>query len=231
MCGPSQQQTAIAGQSQSLSTMLSAHYGERFGKQSAVLQNLNDIFTPIAQAGPDQQGFGSRELAALRTQAAEGTGADYTKATQALQNQLATRGGGSEVLPTGGEATLRGELASAAANQQSQQDLAITRANYAQGRSNWSQAVGGLSALAGEYQPTTFAGLAGQQNAQAFSQASQVQQMRNQKEAAIAGGLTSLAGSALTFGMGGLANLGAGESFGEGIGDFFKGGLSALGGR
>src|SRR5712664_2439534 len=32
------------------------------GQQSSVLQNLNTMLTPIAEAGPDQQGFGAQEL-------------------------------------------------------------------------------------------------------------------------------------------------------------------------
>jgi len=107
ICGPSGQETAIAGQQQDLSTLLSSDFSQRFSQQSGVLQNLNSMLTPIAQAGPDQQGFGAQELAALNTQAGEGVGANYSKATQALQNTLAARGGGSEVLPTGARGALQ----------------------------------------------------------------------------------------------------------------------------
>src|SRR5258708_14406268 len=140
MCGPSGQETAIAGQQQDLSTLLSSNFSQRFGQQSAVLQNLNNMLTPLAQAGPDQQGFGASELAALGTQAAEGVGANYSKATQALQNTLAARGGGSEVLPTGARAALQGTLASSAADQMSKEQLGITEANYGHSRKHWQDA-------------------------------------------------------------------------------------------
>jgi len=130
MCGPSSQETAIAGQQQSLSTLLASNFSERFGQQSAVLQNLNTMLTPIAEAGPSQQGFGTPELAALNTQAAEGVGANYSKATQSLNNVLAARGGGSEVLPTGARGALQETLASSAADQMSKEQLGITEANY-----------------------------------------------------------------------------------------------------
>src|SRR6266850_4933790 len=107
MCGPSSEEKGIAGQQQNLSTTLSSHFNERFGQQSQILQNLNNMLTPIAEAGPDQQGFGGQELAALNTQAGEGVGANYSKATQALQNTLAARGGGNEALPTGARAALQ----------------------------------------------------------------------------------------------------------------------------
>jgi hypothetical protein len=210
---------------------LQSDYRDRFGQQSAVLQNLNSTLTPIFQAGPDQQGFGAQELAALNTAAGEGVGQNYAKVGRALNNQLAARGGGNEVLPSGATANLKETLAEAGAAESSQLQNKITTANYAQGRKNWEEAASGLEALSRGYDPTAFSGQSIDANKNAFGEATQIQTMKNQKESAIAGGLTSLASSALTFGAGGLANLGAGESFGEGVGDFFKGGLSALGGQ
>src|ERR1700681_3187483 len=104
MCGPSNSMTAIAGQQQSLSSTLQADYNQQFANQSGVLQNLNNIFTPIAEAGPSQTGWSPQETAAINTQIGEGVGGNYAKASQALNNQLATRGGGSEMLPTGASA-------------------------------------------------------------------------------------------------------------------------------
>jgi hypothetical protein len=228
MCGPSGQEQAIAGQQQNLSTILASHFGERFGQQSAVLQNLNNLLTPISLAGPDQQGFGPQELAALNTQASEGVGANYAKASVALNNVLAARGGGQEFLPTGAAASLKGTLASAAADTLSREQSAITTANYGQGRQNWQQATAGLSALANQYDPTAFSGQSQSGYNSAFGMAHTINQEQSQKEAAIAGGIAALGLGAATFGAGGIANLGAGESFGEGIKDFFTGGTNAL---
>jgi hypothetical protein len=227
-CGPSGQQELLNSNENSLSSTLAANYNQNFGAQSQVLSNLNNTLTPIAEAGPDQQGFGANELAALNTQAGEGVGQNYAKATQALQNSLAARGGGNEFLPTGAEASMKGSLASAAANQLSNEQLGITRANYATGRENWKEATAGLDALARDYNPNPIADEATGANKEAFNQASQIQQMKNQKESAIAGGITSLATDALTFGAGGIANLGDG---GWDAGAFFKGGIQALGGQ
>ena len=86
MCGSSGQETPISGEQQSLSALLSADFSERFAQQTSTLQNLNTMLTAIAEAGPDQQGFGSQELAALNTRAGEGVGANYAKGSQALSH-------------------------------------------------------------------------------------------------------------------------------------------------
>jgi hypothetical protein len=210
MCGPAPQDQGIAAQQQSLATTLAGHYNEYFANQSQILGNLNSMLLPIAQAGPDQQGFGAKELAALHTATGEGIGANYAKASQALNTTLAARGGGNEFLPTGARAALKGTLASAAANELTQADIGITEANYGQGRRNWSEATGGLQALAQAYNPNPSASGAQSGFESSFSMYDKIQQQKNQKEAAIAGGITSLATDALTFGMGGLANLGFG---------------------
>src|SRR5260370_41312260 len=99
MCGPAPQDQRLAAQQTSLATTLAGNYNQYFANQSAVLGSLNSMLTPIAQAGPDQQGYGPRELAALNTATGEGIGADYAKASQALNTTLAARGGGNEFLP------------------------------------------------------------------------------------------------------------------------------------
>lgn len=228
MCGPSGQEEAIAGQQQSLGTTLAANYNQQFAAQSGVLSNLNNMLTPIAEAGPDQQGFGANELAALNTQSGEGVGQNYAKASQALNNNLAARGGGNEVLPSGAQAALKGSLAASAANQQSQQQLAITNANYSTGRQNWQQATQGLQTLASQYNPTGFAGQANSGLGSAFSDANQVQNMKNQEQSEIAGGIASVAMDAATFGAGGIAGLGASPAGASQPGAFLGGGLSAL---
>jgi hypothetical protein len=202
MCGPSSQEKSDAAIQESITSTLRANYNEYFAKQSGVLDKINGILTPIAEAGPDQQGIGPQELAALRTQSGEGVGNNYAKATQALNNTLAARGGGNEVLPTGSRAALQGSLASAAADESSREEIGITRANYDIGRSNWQHAVGGLDALAGRYNPTALGSEMSGSNQAAFGMNDKISQEQNQKEAEIAGGITSLAMDAATFGAG-----------------------------
>jgi N-acetyl-beta-hexosaminidase len=217
MCGPSNQQKQIGAQEQSFTNTLQSNYNQYFGNQSETLSKLNNIFTPIAEAGPDQQGFGPQELAALNTSAGEGVGQNYAKATQALNTNLSARGGGNEFLPSGAQDQLKAALASAGANQMSQEQLGITKANYDQGRANFGNATAGLNALAQEYNPNAIAGQTTDASKNAFGDATEIQQMQNQKESAIAGGIASLAMGAATFGAGALTNGGG-----------FSGGLKAL---
>jgi hypothetical protein len=218
MCGPSHAQESMFGNEQALSTLLAANYNQRFADQSQLISSLRDQLTPIVQAGPDQQGMGPQELAALRTQSTEAVGQNYAKATAALNNQLSVRGGGAGDVTSGAEGQLKAELASAGAAQASNEDLAITRANYDLGRQKWSAATAGLNALVGETNPGQFGSLATEANKTAFGEASQIQNMKNQKEADIAGGITALAGGFLDFANSSdfMGQLGGGKIFGPG---------------
>jgi hypothetical protein len=202
--------------------LLQANYSQNFGAQSAALQNLNNIFTPIAEAGPNQQGFNAQQLAAYNTQIGEGVGQNYAKASQALNTQLASQGGGNEFLPSGAAGALKSNLATAAANQQSQEQLAVTQANYATGRQNWQQATAGLNALVGEYNPNAIAGQATGATQGAFQDQTKVQDMKNQEVASIVGGITGLATGGLMGGLGNLDTTGS-SSAGEQVGNFFSG--------
>lgn len=222
MCGPSNQETMAQGKMSSLSSSLTSAFNQYFGAQSSVLSGLRNIFTPIAQAGPDQQGFGPQELAALETGGAEAVGRNYDKASVALNNQLASRGGGSEFLPKGADAALKATLATSAANELTNTQQRITEANYETGRQNWSRATAGLNELAQQYNPTAFSGQAAGAIGQEFQMADTIQQEKNQKEAAIAGGITSLVSGVATGGLSMLndsdfmGNLAGGKLFGSG---------------
>jgi hypothetical protein len=209
MCGPSASQQMLAGQQQNFSTLLSANYSDQFAKQSDILSKLNATLAPIVSAGVNQQGFGAPELAALTTGAHETVARNYAKGKQALNNTLAYNGGGNEVLPTGARAALNARLVSNAANEMSDADLAITQANYDQGRRNFESGVSALGGVANSYNPATYGGLTTSANNQAFGEATKVQDMKNQKQANIIGGITGLATNfllpGLTAGIGALS--------------------------
>ena len=67
ICGPSKSETNLANSEASFSSLLMSNYAQNFGNQSAILNHLSDIFTPIAEAGPGQQGFTPAELSALNS--------------------------------------------------------------------------------------------------------------------------------------------------------------------
>jgi len=194
--------------------------------------------SPIVEAGPSQQGFSPEELAAKNTEALNTTGANYANAARAVQGKLSGRGSDSG-LASGIDQQIQGVLAGEAAGELSREQLSITDQNYAVGRRNFENAISGESALAKTYDPTAYSSQATNTLNTAFDESKVIQQQQSAKEKAIAGGITSLATDALTFGMGGLGAGGLGDpalsgvpqSFGDKAGNFLSGGLSALSGN
>jgi hypothetical protein len=218
MCGPSSSETALQQSSQNFASMLQNNYGQLFGSQVGVLNAINRSLSPILAAGPNQQGFSGPELAALQTQAINSAGAANTAAQQAARTYGAGQGGGGTSGVTSGitkqiESAIGSQSAQALGGQEDQ----IAQANYQQGNANYWRAQGGMNALASGYNAGGTAGEAINENNASFGQANTVNQQQQQEDQMIAGGLTSLAGSALTFG--------AGFSGGGGL----QGGLTALG--
>jgi hypothetical protein len=216
-CGPTGEEKQEASAQQVYSQKVQNNYNTLFGEQQGVMSNLNNILTPIANAGPSQQGFAAPELAALNTQALDTTGANYASAARALGGQLAGRSTAAGA--TGPTQALQAQLASSAAGQLSGEQLGITQADYAQGNANWQKATGGLQALNSSYETGTAAGAGTQANQSAFGEADEIAQQQAQADQAIAGGITTGAMDALTFGAG-AANGGG-----------FSGGMNALNGN
>jgi hypothetical protein len=205
VCGPNAAETASATQESGLATSLNSSFAKNFGAQSDILQNLTNTLTPIAEAGPGQQGFGTQELAALNTQASQGVGQNYDKAQRSLQNNLASRGGGNEMLPNGADASLKANLASQAANQQSNADLAITNANYTQGRQNWQNATSQLESVGQMENPGQYAGLATSANQVGYNEQTTNSNMAAQQFGEIAGGISGLVGAGMDVATGGAS--------------------------
>jgi hypothetical protein len=196
-CGASGAETTAQGQAAGFSSLLNANYAQNFGAESGILKNLTNTLTPIAEAGPDQEGFGANEKAALNTQAREGVGTNYAHAKQALDTTLSARGGGDEELPSGAADQLHASLATSAAKESSDQQLGITEADYSTGRANYSNAVSGLEGVAGEYNPNATAGAANNANQTSFSDASQINQENNAWQGQVAGLVGGLGAAAI----------------------------------
>ena len=230
--GPSQQQLGLAAQEQTMANTFNVDFQQRFANQNATLQSLNNQLTPIANLGPNAQGFSAPELAAMNTQAINEAGAAARNAAMTTGTALAGRGeGGTSGITSGIEAQIKGSEASAAANQLAAAQEAITQKNYDVGRQQFWNATQGEQALAGAYNPTAYGSLASSETGQALSAANQIQQ---EKQAAAMGPLslaTKAIGAGLGFVSGGLSNLGGSDtSFGENVGQFFQGGFQSLAG-
>jgi hypothetical protein len=196
MCGATDQQKSIADKQEAFYGVLTAHYQEAFGKQSAILEGLTKIFKPIFDKGPDQEGFGAAEKTALETNATEGVAKNFGKAAQFLHGQQAARGG-SDFIPSGQDAMIDETLAATAMSERSSVQNQIIQANYDTGRKLWLTAGQGLMGVASAYDPNGAAGVANQGGVAAADTANQIAQADNSIWGAVIGGLSGIAGAAV----------------------------------
>jgi hypothetical protein len=203
MCGPSHQQEQLAGQATSFASTLQSNYNTQFSNQSDVLSKLNQTMSPILAAGPNQQGYSPQELSTLNSRAISNAGGTYKNAAQAVGGQLAGRGGDSG-LTSGVDAQIKAGLASSAAGNASNALNTIQTNNYDVGRDNFYKAAGAQQTLAKLYDPNATGDLANSEGQAAFGEVTKVQDEKNQEQQAIAGGIESIAGIALTGGAGAM---------------------------
>lgn len=223
MCGPSAAEENLSGQSASFASLLKGNYGTLFGQQQGVLNAINRSLSPILAAGPNQRGFSAQENAALQTQAINSAGAANRSAAQAVSNYGAARAGDSGLV-SGIQRQLQASVASSSANQLATSQNQIAQADFSQGNANYWRAQGGMQALSEGYNPNASASAAISENQNAFGQAHEINQEKNQEFQTIAGGITSLAGMASGLPLPGLT-----ENLGEAAGDIFRGGIGNLG--
>jgi hypothetical protein len=206
--GPSKQQVSLAAREDTLAATMAANYNQQFGAQSEILKSLTGQLTPIANLGPNQQGFSPEELAAMNTQAINVSGAATRNAQQATAGVLAGRGGGgTSGIVSGIDAQIRGSIASAGAQQLAGAQNEITQRNYQAGRENFWAATHGEHALAGLYNPTEYGNLASSTTQSALQDENQIQAARR---ASLMGPI-SLGMKALGAGLTGGASLLAGK--------------------
>ena len=189
-----------------MSQTLSSNFNQAYQNQTGILNTLNNTLSPVVTAGLGQQGFTTQELADLNTGALNTTGANYANAARAVGSQLAGRTSDSG-LESGIAQQIKGSVASSAAQQLSGEQSNIGIENAKQGQANYWKGVSGEQALAGEYNPQSYASLASSTGGQAFGEANTIQQQQNQLAKDITGGITSLAGNFIP----GLSALGGGS--------------------
>jgi hypothetical protein len=155
--GPSDDQIKIQQQQSDFATSLAQNYATQFAGQKGILDSLHATLKPIIAAGPSQYGFSNAEDAARRTQASAGTSVAFRNAKQSLGDTQASIGGGDEFLPSGTKDQQQQDLAVAAANTESGEQLAITNAGYDVGRKQFDTAVGADSGVASLMNPSNAA--------------------------------------------------------------------------
>jgi hypothetical protein len=212
---------------------LQQNYSTQFANQSAILSSLNSTFGNILAAGPSQFGFSPQMTSALRTQSDTGTANAYQSAKQAVGEQAASIGGGNMALPSGTLTGINANLAQQAASQQSNQQLGITEAGYAQGLQNFNNAAGVLGGVAQQYSPLGYANATTGAGQAAFGGANTINQQNlagQQQMWGLIGGAGGALMNGLLPGAGSILGGGGGSSGGAGGGSAGGAGdLSAFG--
>lgn len=200
--GPSASEQSVANGQQSFANTLQGDYGTTFANQQSMLNNLSNSLTNTVQGGPGQYGYSAQEDTGLRTQADSGTAAAYRNAKQATGEAAAATGGGNAVLPTGASSEANEQLAQAAAQQQSNQQLGITNAGYQQGNANYNNALSNEEQVANLENPNATAGAANSGGENAFNSQNTVSTQKNASSPwNIAGGILGGAASAALGGL------------------------------
>jgi hypothetical protein len=219
--GASSAEKTINNQQQQMMSTLMSNYSQQFAGQQAILGNLQNAYGSILAAGPGQMGYTAPELAALRTQSAQGTAQAYQQAKQATGESLAAIGGGNTFLPSGTVAGINANLANSAAQANASNQLGITTAGYQQGLQNFNQAASVLGNVAQIQNPLGYAGATTSAGSSAFGGANTINQQNNAAQQALLG----LAGGGVAGILGGINNLDTtgGSSGGEQAMNFLGG--------
>ena len=188
-CGASQSQKDIESAQANFYNTLTQEYQQTFGQNQAILSSLTKAFQPILQAGINQEGFSAGEKQNLESQATTGTGQNYSKAAQALALQQGAAGGGTQFVPTGAKMQQQQQLATSAANEESNLQSGIEAADYAQGRQNYLEAANALGGVAAQYNPTGYANAATGAGSAAAETANQISQASNSWMNVVSGAL------------------------------------------
>lgn len=219
MCGPSSAQQNLSAEQTNFFNELQSSYATNFGEQQGILSSLNSALSPILQAGPNQPGFSAAENAAL-------TGEAINSAAAANRNAQVVAGsstGGNTGVTTGGQKQLEAGIASGTGEALSSNENAISLESAKLGRENFFGAEQGLAGVAGLENPVAYAGATNAAGGQAFNEATQIQNMKNQEQADVGGAVAGLALAPFTGGMslGSLGGLfgGGGTPPGGGTGE------------
>src|SRR5271166_1661452 len=205
MSGPSSSQIQLGQEQQQFFQEGMQEAATNYGEQQDLLAQMEAVYNPILAKGPNAPGFSPAEQAALDAQAEQGTAANYTQAAKAVGENIAAEGGGSNPLPSGAEAEAKGEVATAAAGQESAEEQQILQANYATGEKEFENAGEELATASGQLNPAGYESAATTAGQAAETTANQINQEKNSWMAPVLGALGSL-------GSAGLNALGKGGS-------------------
>lgn len=196
MSGPTAQQSQLGDAQQAAYEQATALTQQQYANQQAIFAPLVSQFQSIYAKGPSQQGFSGAETANLNAQAEEGTVENYGNAARAVGESQAARGGGTNPLPTGASSAIQSNIATSAAQEESQQEGQINAANYSQGYNEWENAGQGLETVAAGENPLGYESNATGAGTAASTTAGQIASEDNSWLNATIGAVGSAAGMA-----------------------------------
>lgn len=179
--GPSRQELQLEGQQSDFYSLMNSYVQQQYGKQQGLLNELTNLYSPIAVAGPGKTGMTEAELNARNTAAIDTTAGNYAAAARSVGSRLARFG--TAAGPSGVQEQIEGSIASRAAGQAAAEENQIQQENYMLGRANWEQAMAGLDNVARTYNPEAYGALGIKAGEAAYGSASDINQEQNQASA------------------------------------------------
>lgn len=168
-----------------------------FGMQQGLLKQMQSVYGPILQRGPNQRGFSDAERSDLNAQAIEGTATNYAHAGRAVGEQLATRGGGDNPLESGVDSSLKQDVALSAAGEESREQSQVIGSDYAAGRQNFQDATSALLSASSQTAPDRYYSAATEAGSAAEKTANEINSERNSWMAPVFGAIGGAAGGLL----------------------------------
>lgn len=154
-CGAPGGQKELATAQTNFYNTLTSEATQVFGQVSALYNYVLGKVQPIIDKGPNQKGFSDDELSTLNSNAITTVGQNYNKAAKAVNEQIASQGGGNAYIPTGANNQLKQEVATSAAELTSREENQIVMADYQAGNEQYNQAMAALMGAPSLFNPVS----------------------------------------------------------------------------
>jgi hypothetical protein len=199
MCdGPTATQTQLSQEEANFYQTQVDAYNNAYSNFSDISDQLKSMYDPILAKGPNQLGYNDQELNMLNSQAIEGTAGEYKKAGTALEENIASQGGGDSAvnINSGANNQLREQLAQTGAAVSSGERQQILQSDYGQGYQEYLNAEQGEQNLAAGWNPNSFSGSANNAGISANNEANTIAAQQNSIWTSVLGALGGVAGKA-----------------------------------
>lgn len=196
MCGPDAAQQNLENEQMQFYSTLQARDQTTFGEQQDILTQMQAIYQPILQRGPNAPGFSQAERDNLNATADTGVATNFAQTSKALNEAESAEGGGNDYLPSGVTGSQNAGLAAAAAATRSSEEGQIKTADYTQGYQQFKDATGALDTAAGLYDPNAGASVATSAGSAAESTAKDIAAENTSWMAPVFGAIGAVGGAA-----------------------------------